>query len=138
MSSDKLSVVVFSGTSDKLQAVATIAAAAAAMGTDTHLFLTFWGLNAFRKDVEADEPPMAEHAGHEAQLLAKFLANNQPGAWCELLRSAREVGSLRVHACAATMDMAGLSKDDLDPMVEDVIGAATFLEIAKDGQILFV
>jgi Uncharacterized conserved protein, COG2210 len=48
---EKMSFVAFSGTADKLQALATMVSGAAAMGVETHVFLTFWGLNAFRKDL---------------------------------------------------------------------------------------
>ena len=47
---DKMSIIVFSGTVDKLLAVSTLATGAAAMGLQVDIFLTFWGLNAFRKD----------------------------------------------------------------------------------------
>ena len=38
-----------------------------------------------------------------------------------------------------TMELFGWSTDDLDPIVEDVTGVATFVEQAKDAQInLFI
>jgi predicted peroxiredoxin len=47
---DKLSIVLFSGTVDKLMAATVITAGAAAMGKEVTRFLTFWALMAFRKD----------------------------------------------------------------------------------------
>src|SRR5205085_9590563 len=47
---DRMSIVVYSGTVDKLMAVSTLATGAAAMGLEVELFITFWGLEAFRKD----------------------------------------------------------------------------------------
>jgi peroxiredoxin family protein len=46
---DRLSMVVFSGTVDKLFPVAILASGAVAMEQDVNIFLTFWGLDAFRK-----------------------------------------------------------------------------------------
>ena len=46
----RMSLVVFSGTVDKLTAVATLATGAAAMNMEVDLFLTFWGLEAFKKN----------------------------------------------------------------------------------------
>src|SRR5664280_1439399 len=48
--SDSLSLVLFSGTDDKLMAAATLAAGAAAMGGTVNVLLMFWALDAFRTD----------------------------------------------------------------------------------------
>jgi len=44
---NRLSMVVFSGTVDKLYPVAIMASGAVAMGMDVDLFLTFYGLARF-------------------------------------------------------------------------------------------
>ncbi|MEZ4495355.1 MAG: DsrE/DsrF/DrsH-like family protein [Thermomicrobiales bacterium] len=46
---DKMAIVCFSGTVDKLLAVSTLTTGAVAMGQDVEIFLTFWGLEAFRR-----------------------------------------------------------------------------------------
>ena len=48
--SEKLNIIAFSGTVDKMMAVSTLSTGAAAMGMDVDIFITFWGLNAFRKE----------------------------------------------------------------------------------------
>jgi len=40
---DKLSIILFSGTTDRIIAASVIAQAAAALGTDVKVFATFWG-----------------------------------------------------------------------------------------------
>ena len=47
---ERMSIIVYSGTVDKLMAVSILATGGAAMGLDVELFVTFWGLEAFRKD----------------------------------------------------------------------------------------
>ena len=47
---DRMSLIVFSGTVDKLMAASILATGGAAMGMEVELFLTTWGLEAFRKD----------------------------------------------------------------------------------------
>ena len=61
----RMSLVVFSGTADKLTAVATLATGAAAMGMDVELFLTFWGLEAFRKGAKTQPPRIAAEFADE-------------------------------------------------------------------------
>ena len=45
---DTLSLVLFSGTDDKLHAAGTLAAGAAAMGRPVNVLLQYWALDAFR------------------------------------------------------------------------------------------
>ncbi len=135
---EKMSIVLFSGTADRLQAAATMVSGAAAMGVETHLFLTFWGLNALRKDMASKTLPMSADYGQDAENMAKLMHDKGAPGWRDVLGMAREVGDVRVHACAHTLDLMELTLDDLDPMVEDVIGVATFVSQAGDGQVLFI
>ena len=62
---DSLSLVLFSGTDDKLNAAAVLAAGAAAMGRKVHVFLQYWALDAFRADRILKEHGVAPEAGPE-------------------------------------------------------------------------
>ena len=50
----------------------------------------------------------------------------------EMLKELVETGKVHLHACSTTMELFGLTRDDLIPEVEDIVGAATFLDIAAD------
>ncbi len=134
----KMAVVLFSGTADKLQAAATMVSGAAAMGVETHIFLTFWGLNAFRKDRAGQPLPMSADYGQEGENVAKLMQEKQVPSWRDVLDMAAEVGDVHVHACAMTLDLMDLTQDDLLPMVEDVIGVATFTGLSEGAQLLFI
>ena len=41
---DKMSIILFSGTVDKLMPVGILASGGVAMGMDVEIFATFWGL----------------------------------------------------------------------------------------------
>jgi len=136
---DKMSIVVFSGTVDKLMAVSTLATGAAAMGLEVNIFLTFWGLDAFRRDKVRTNmkfsPAFAEYAEPAMQAMQVKGVRH----WLDTLYDAKEIGDVYVKACSMTMELFGWTQDDLDPIVEDVIGVATFVEQAKDAQInLFI
>jgi len=60
---ETLSLVLFSGTDDKLSAAAVLAAGAAAMGRTVHLFLQYWALDAFRADRIASDHGLSPEAG---------------------------------------------------------------------------
>lgn len=137
--SGKMSIIAFSGTVDKLFAVSTLATGAVAMGLDVDIFLTFWGLNAFRKDqVRANTRFSADFAEFAEPALQAIQTKNVPH-WLDTLYGAKEIGNVRVLACSMTMELFGWNLQDLDPIVSDVTGVATFVEDAKTSQItLFI
>ncbi len=130
-----LSLVLFSGTDDKLNAAAVLAVGAAAMGRPVNVFLQYYALDAFRAGrVHADHALAAEATTAQAPVIRAH-----PGQhWSELLQQAKEVGDVNIQACALSMDMFHLTKADLDPIVDGVEGVAAFMASARDGQVLFV
>lgn len=138
---DRLSMVVFSGTVDKLFPVAIMASGAVAMEQEVNIFLTFWGLDAFRKGEPQTNMRMSKDFEEKGQAMMALMQQKKVPSWYETLRKAKDLGNgnVRVHACAMTMDLLGLNKNDLDPIVDDVVGAAEFVEEAQQGKItLFI
>lgn len=58
--------------------------------------------------------------------------------WSELLKQAKDVGEVDIQACALSMDMYGIGREDLDPLVDGVQGVAAFIASASDGQVVFI
>ena len=136
---DRLSMVVFSGTVDKLYPVAIMASGAVAMGMDVEVFLTFYGLDAFRKGQPEKNQKMDVNYAELAPVLGRLMKEKGVPSWYDMLLKAKEMGRVRVHACAMTLDLMGLKKENLDPIVDDVVGVGEFVSEAKEGEItLFV
>jgi peroxiredoxin family protein len=130
-----MSLVVFSGTADKLTAVATLATGAAAMGMEVELFLTFWGLEAFRKGARERPPRItAEFADYGPVMMELMQAKHVPH-WLDTIRNAREIGDVKLYACSATMELFGMKLDDLEDVVDEVTGVATFVDRAREAEI---
>ncbi|HEX5572207.1 MAG TPA: DsrE/DsrF/DrsH-like family protein, partial [Ktedonobacterales bacterium] len=71
-------------------------------------------------------------------MMEAMQAKHSP-SWMENLLGAKEVGSVKVYACSMTMELYGMRLSDLEPIVDDVTGVATFVERAKEGRItLFI
>ncbi len=132
---NRLSMVVFSGTTDRLYPVGIIASGAVAMGMDVDIFLTFWGLEAFRKENMGKVAPMDVNYEKMAPMIAQAMAAKNVPAWIDILRQAKEMGNVRVHACAMTADLMGMKKEDFDPIVDDIAGVGEFVSEAKEGEI---
>jgi peroxiredoxin family protein len=135
---ETLSLVLFSGTDDKLTAAAVLAVGGAAMGRTVNVFLQYWALDAFRADRIRKDHGAAPEAGPEGvSALARATERGKSQHWADLLEQAKLVGEVTVHACALSMDLFEITKDDLDPMVDDVEGVAAFMADAT-GPIVFI
>jgi peroxiredoxin family protein len=133
---ETLSIVLFSGTDDRLGAAAVLAAGAAAMGRSVNLFLQYWGLDAFRTGKLHEDHGVALEGGPEGARLVRRMSQNG-GHWSEVLRQAKDLGEVHIHACALSLDMFGITKDDLDPLVDDVEGVAAFM-LDATGDMVFI
>jgi peroxiredoxin family protein len=131
-----LSLVLFSGTDDKLQAAAVLVVGAAAMARPVNVFLQYWALEAFRADRIRKDHGAVPEAGIEGAA-AMRIAAEKGQHWADLLAQAKEIGDVGIHACALSMDMFEIAKDDLDPLVDDVEGVAAFMGEAT-GAIVFI
>ena len=125
-----LSLVLASGTDDRLAGAAVLVVGAAAMGRPVEILLQFWALDAFRADRITKDHGLSPEAGPEERALWE----QHVGAhWSELLRQAKEIGDVSIHACSLSMDLLHIEQDDLDPLVDDVRGVAAFMAVAGDA-----
>jgi len=158
MSSEKTTIVLFSGEMDKAMAAFIIANGAAAYDHEVTIFCTFWGLNALRK-----EEPVSVKKGFLEKMFAWMMPRgvNKMGlsrmnfgglgpkmikhvmkkhnalSLTELIEMAKDQG-VKLVACTMTMDLLGLQKDELIEGVE-LAGVAAYLGDASEGKVnLFI
>jgi peroxiredoxin family protein len=134
--SDTLSLVLFSGTTDKLHSAATIAAGAAALGRPVNILLQYWALDAFRSERIAADHGLAYEAMAEGS--SRPVRGTAGIQWLETFRMAKELGDVSFKACSGSLEVLGIDIASLDPLVEAAGGIAEFLMTAEDGQILFI
>ena len=136
---DRMSIIVYSGTVDKMMAVATLATGGAAMGLDVELFVTFWGLEAFRKGAYETNMRISKDFEDYAPVMMEQMMAKKVPSWMQTLKGAMEIGNVKIYACSMTMELFDMKLSDLEPIVADVTGVATFVERAKEGRItLFI
>ena len=135
---EPLNLVLFSGTDDKLNAAAVLTAGAAALGKPVNVFLQYWALDAFRKERIAHDHGLAPEAGDEGRAHVDALRKAGGASWAETLRQAKELGAVDIEACSLSMDLLGISEDDLDPLVDGVEGVTAFYLNAGAGQVVFI
>jgi len=131
-----LSLILFSGTDDRLGAAAILATGAAAMGRPVNVFLQYWALDAFRREKIAAWHGAAPESGPSGATLVR--ESQAQRHWSELFQQAKDIGDVKIHACALSMELFDITQADLDPLVDDVEGVAAFMSDATLGPITFI
>ena len=155
---NKATIVVFSGDMDKVFAAFIIATGCAAAGMDTTLFFTFWGLNAIktgepikakgflgkmmgimnRGGINRLNPSRFSFGGIGRILFNKMMGDKNVASLEELRQTLIDL-DVHLLACKMSMDVLEITRDDLIPEVEDIVGVATFVKEAANSKIqLFI
>lgn len=146
-------IVISKCTLDMAYPPLILATTAAAMDMKVDLYFTFWGLDLLNKK-KGDSPQLAP-VGNPGlgmpnilgmlpgmtSLATSMMKGRIKKYWPtvrEMMKSAKEAG-VRIHACSPTMGLMNVSKEDLIPEVDDIIGASTYLDWAVDADVtLFI
>jgi len=155
---NRAAIVVMSGDMDKVFAAFIIATGCAAAGMETTLFFTFWGLNAIktgepikakgflgkmmgimnRGGINRLNPSRFSFGGIGRILFSKMMRDKNVASLEELRQTAIDL-DVHLLACKMSMDVMEISRDDLIPEVEDIVGVATFVKEAANSKIqLFI
>jgi len=155
---NRATIVVFSGDMDKVFAAFIIATGCAAAGMDTTLFFTFWGLNAIKKGepikakgflgkmmgimnrggINRLNPSRFSFGGIGRVLFSKMMRDKNVTSLEELRQTLIDLDA-HLLACKMSMDVLEITRDDLIPEVEDIVGAATFVKEAANSKLqLFI
>jgi peroxiredoxin family protein len=158
-SEDRLAMVVFSGSLDRMLASFILASAAAASGMQVEMFFTFWGLSGLRDHAKSAKKdffgrmfgwmlprgmrklPLSQmHMGGAGPAMIRYLMKKKGFASMdEMLAVCAEFG-VRIYACDMSREVMGIKPEELiDYPHLDYCGAATFLEKASSGRVtLFI
>lgn len=151
-------MVVFSGDLDKAIASFIIATGAASMGKEVTMFFTFWGLNVLKRK---EKPKVKKNTiekmfdfmlpshtgklplskmnmgGIGAKMIKYIMKTNNVDTLDQLIENAIKL-NVKLVACAMSMDLMGIKKDELIDGVE-IAGVASYLGAADEsGLNLFI
>jgi peroxiredoxin family protein len=156
---NKLTIIAWGGDLDRIWPTTILATTAAASGMEASVFFTFWGLfaivrpgvritgvNWMQKMMSAMNPGSAEKAklsryqfaGAGPRMMKKLAAEHQVAKPETLIQTAKDLG-VRLIPCQMTMDLMGLSREELLDGLEEPIGAATAIREMRDAAVsLFI
>ncbi|CAG1772451.1 Sulfur carrier protein DsrE2 [uncultured bacterium] len=154
-----VTIVLFSGDMDKAIAAFVIATAAASMGMAVNIFFTFWGLNVLKRKggLIKGQNWMQKmlnvvNYGHARKLalsrlnmmgmgpvmMKEMMSKRRVPSLDEFIKTASALG-VKFHPCEMSMTVMGLKKEDFIDECDEVIGAVSYLNEAKDSNInLFI
>jgi peroxiredoxin family protein len=149
----ELVIICYSGDLEKTWASLILASTAAASGTPTKMFLTFWGLQTFVKDsvrvtgrnwmqkmLSVMQRPGISHRklskmnflGMGPWMMGTLAKQYGVAKPAELLEAAMALG-VELMPCQMTMDMFGLKREDMIDGMGEPVGAATVIELLANG-----
>ncbi len=126
MSMNRISIVVVSGSLERLQMAAMMASVGAVSGNEVTVFLSMNALEHFKRGAAA---PATEGA------FGKVLGGKKAPGFKQLFEQATELGEARVHPCSMAVDVLGVQPDELEPWVKEPIGLTKFLSDAEGAQV---
>jgi len=154
----KLVIIAWSGDLDKVWPQMILATTGAAMGMETTVFFTFWGLmslvksnkritgdNWMQKMMAMMDRPGMEHlklgkmnfAGAGPAMMKKLAKDRSVASPGELLQMAVDMG-VKLVPCQMTMDLLGLKREDMIDGLGEPAGATTMLMEAQEAVTLFI
>ena len=119
---EKITMVVFSGTVDRLIGMGILAQAALAMDYSVDIYLMFWGTYAFKKDVIGVDNTLSEHFDFTGEKFKEVIMNGGISPWYEMIKQAREMGKVKIYVCAACGKAWSADLEKLE-FVDDIVGA---------------
>jgi peroxiredoxin family protein len=149
----ELLIINYSGDLEKVWATMILASTAGAMTVPCRVFVTFWGLQNFVKDsrritgtnwmqrmLSAMSRPGISHRrlskmnffGMGPWMMGRLARQYRVASPKELLLIAQEMG-VEFIPCQMTMDMFGLTRDDLIDGMAEPVGAATVIAAVSEG-----
>jgi len=160
-----MSIIATKGTLDWAYPPFILASTAAALGWDSSIFFTFYGLLLLKKEIKSDVSPLGNPAmpmkmpfgpkwfqdfnwpmpnllmagvpGFEkvATGLMKKTFKNKGVATVEELRSLCIEAEVKMVACQMTVDVFGFDNSEFIPEVTDYVGATSFLPVAQKSDV---
>jgi len=156
---NKITIIAWDGHLDRVWPTLILCTTAVASGMEASVFFTFWGLFALvkpgvrltgsdwmTKALSVLNPGATKRAklsrynfaGMGPWMLGQIAEKNKAAHPTELLEVALDMG-VRLIPCQMTMDLMGLTREDLIDGLEEPIGAATaLLEMKESAVQLFI
>ena len=124
----KISILVLSGSSERLQMAAMVASVGAVSGMQVSVLLSMNSLQFFLRGSSAAPPPEGP--------FGRTMSEKKVPPFKQLLQNAVELGDAKIHPCSMAMDILGARPEELESFLAAPLGLTRFLADGVDGQLL--
>ena len=129
---DRITIILHSGGYDRVSYALSLAIVALTTGSEVHMFLTYGGLKRFSRG-------HLEYIGEETSGDVRDVVEHGLGSGGikpleQALDDAKRLG-LRIYACPNSMANLNITRAELIPQVDLVMGLVTFMELARSASI---
>ncbi len=137
---ERVTIILHSGDMDKLYSTLIIGNGALAMGMEASIYFTFWGLQRLQKGGLEKGPLSKMHMlGLGKWMIKRRMKKANVAPLERLMADFKELGG-KIIACDMTMEIMGISRQDLREDLIDEYGAiGTYIQEARESAItLFI
>ena len=131
-----LAIIMFSGQAEKFIPLAVLTQTAANLGVPVRIFVTGFALPYFTKN--KPEPRFSKEFEDMVPAILEGMKRMNMPSWYEIISEAKKTGDVKVYVCSLMAEVAGVKKEDLDPIVDDVVGATFFMTETEGYQVIFI
>ncbi|MCC6212475.1 MAG: DsrE/DsrF/DrsH-like family protein [Burkholderiales bacterium] len=124
---NRISIIVSSGSIEKLQMAAMVASVGAVSGNEVTVFVSMNALPVFRKGATAEAPSEGP--------VGRLLVEKKAPGYKQLFQQAIELGDAKIHPCSMAMDILGYRQQDIEDYVGAPMGLTKFLDHSAAGQV---
>ena len=156
----KICFICSKGNLDMAYPALIMANGALTEGVEVDIFFTFWGMDLINKgtmeklqfsmlgNTAMHMPGSTKHlpqglgglpgmTAFATHMLKKQIAEQEVPEVPEFLQMLTDMGA-RLWACKMSVDMMGLTKDDMFDGVQDIINVNEFIELSAGSQVIFI
>lgn len=127
MSSNRMSILVVSGSLERLQMAAMVASVGAVSGSEVTVFLSMNALQYFVKGSALEATAEGSFGTH--------MRGKKIPPFRTLLEQAVELGDAKIYPCSMAMDVLGIEREALEHYVGEPRGLTKFLADADGAQV---
>lgn len=131
-----LSIIIARGQAENFISLGVLSQTAASLGIPVKIFVTGFAVPYFTKN-KPELRPSVEFQDFAKKMFEGMQKINAPN-WYDMLKAAKEIGDVKVFGCSMTAEALGVKKEDWDPIVDDVVGAAFFLTKTAGDTVIYI
>jgi peroxiredoxin family protein len=129
----KMVLGLASGSLEKLTVAGIILSGAVAQDMEVNIYLLLGGAYAFRKSKAENMKDVVEFDHVKDEFLAGLESAKVP-YWLSFFKQAKELGSVKIHACGTAGKIWGASKlEDFVDLVDDICGISEYVSALEEA-----